>query len=74
VESNIAASAIANGAKKSMGFTSAPFGFVMSVTRHSACQLATMAVEISLLYMLGIVGQQNHLIRDAASATRTLTC
>jgi hypothetical protein len=33
-----------------------------------------MAVEIALLYMLGIVGQQNHLIRDAASATRTLTC
>jgi hypothetical protein len=57
-----------------MGFTSAPFGFVMSVTSHSACQLETMAVEIALIYMLGIVGQQNHLIRDAASKTRTLTC
>jgi hypothetical protein len=58
----LAASTIANGAKKSMGFRSAPFGFVMSVTSHSACQLATMAVEIALLYMSGIVGQQNHLI------------
>jgi hypothetical protein len=73
VEINIDVSAIANGAKKSMGFTSAPFGFLMSVTSHSACQLATMAVEIALLYMLGIVVQKNHLIRDADSATRTLT-
>jgi hypothetical protein len=73
VERNVAASAIANGAKKSMAFTSAPFGFVMSVTSHSACQLATMAVEIALLYMSGIVGQQNNLIRDADAATRLLT-
>jgi hypothetical protein len=49
VERNIAAKAIANGANKSMGFTSAPFEFVMSITSHSAYQLAKMAVDIALL-------------------------